>query len=135
MRHFTQYLPSSINFGQFFARFGRHILPVIHCILTGKLEEIYTAVLVRIHELVPQLTPINELSNWEKADRNAVKTQFLGIHLRGCHFHYSQSVWRKIQKLGLSNANHTNSEFKTLIRTFMAFHFSLKIKFDRYIIN
>ena len=106
-----------------FARFGRHVLQVIHCILTGKHEEVYTAVLARIHELVPQLAPIYGMSDWEKGARNAVKTQFPGIHLRGCHFHYSQSVWRKIQKLGLSNIYHTNSDFKTLIRTFMALPF------------
>ena len=107
----------------FFSRFGRHILPVIHCILTGKYEEIYTAVYEGIHELVPQLTPINGMSDWEKGVKNAVKTQFPDIHLRGCHFHYSQCVWRKIQKLGLSNAYYTNSDFKTLIRTFMALPF------------
>ena len=35
-----------------FARFDRHILPIIHCLLSAKHILIYTAVLGRIHELV-----------------------------------------------------------------------------------
>ena len=56
-----------------FARFGRHILPVIHCLLTAKHEELYTAVLAKIHELLPQLIPLNGMSDWEKWARNAIK--------------------------------------------------------------
>ncbi|KAI6650050.1 hypothetical protein LOD99_6265 [Oopsacas minuta] len=94
-----------------FARFGRNVLPVIHCLLTSKHEEIYTVVLARIHELVPKLKPIHGMSDWEKGARNAVKRQFQGIHLRGCHFHYTQCIWRKIQKLSLSTVNHNNADF------------------------
>ena len=56
-----------------FVRFGRHILSVIHCPLTAKYEELYTAVLAKIHEHVPQLIPINGMSDWEKGARNAIK--------------------------------------------------------------
>ena len=63
------------------------------------------------------------MSDWERGARNAVKARFPGILLRGCHFHYSQSVWRKIQRLGLSNAYHSNSDFKTAVRCFMALPF------------
>ena len=72
-----------------FARFQRHVLPVIHCILTSKSEELYTAILAKVHELIPQLMPIHGMSDWEKGARNAVKKQFQGIYLRGCYFHYS----------------------------------------------
>ncbi|KAI6652997.1 hypothetical protein LOD99_4074 [Oopsacas minuta] len=58
-----------------FARFGRNVLPVIHCLLTSKHEEIYTTVLARIHELVPQLKLIYGMSDWEKGARNAVKRE------------------------------------------------------------
>ncbi|KAI6659858.1 hypothetical protein LOD99_14198 [Oopsacas minuta] len=53
-----------------FARIGRNVLPVIHCLLTSKHEEIYTTVLARIHEHVPQLKPIHGMSDWEKGVRN-----------------------------------------------------------------
>ncbi|KAI6654473.1 hypothetical protein LOD99_869 [Oopsacas minuta] len=106
-----------------FARFGRNVLPVIHCLLTSKHEEIYTAVLARIHELVPQLKPIHGMSDWEKGARNAVKREFQGIHLRGCHFHYTQCIWRKVQKLGLSTVYHNNADFKKLVRSFMSLPF------------
>ena len=106
-----------------FGRFQRHVLPVIHCILTSKKEELYTAILAKVHELIPQLIPLHGMSDWEKGARNAVKKQFPGIYLRGCHFHYSQSIWRKVQKLGLSNVYHSNQNFRTLIRAFMSVPF------------
>ena len=58
-----------------------------------------------------------------KGDRNAVKKQFQGIYLRGCYFHYSQSIWRKVQKLGLSNLYHSNQTFRALIRAFKSLPF------------
>ena len=54
------------------------------------------------------------MSDWE---------QFQGIYLRGCYFHYYQSIWRKVQKLGLSNFYHSNQNFRTLIRAFMSIPF------------
>ena len=106
-----------------FARFQRHVLPVIHCILTSKSEELYTAILAKVHEFIPQLMPIHGMSVWEKGARNAVKKQFQGSYLRGCYFHYSQSIWRKVQKLGLSNVYHSNQKFRALIRAFMSLPF------------
>ena len=106
-----------------FVRFQRHVLPVIHCILTSKSEELYTAILAKVYEHIPQLMPIHEMSDWEKGARNAVKRQCQDIYLRGCYFHYSQSIWRKVQKLGLSNVYHSNQKFRALIRAFMSLPF------------
>ena len=63
------------------------------------------------------------MSDWEKGSRNAIKRQFEGIDLRGCYFHFTQSIWRKIHKLGLSNIYHINGDFRTLIRAFMSLPF------------
>ena len=49
-----------------FARFQRHVLPVMHCILTSENEELYTAILAKVHELIPQLIPIHGMSDCEK---------------------------------------------------------------------
>ena len=78
---FLRYHPSFINRGLFSLALDT-VLPVIHCLLTSKHDEIFTAVLARIHELVPQLKPIHGMSYWEKEARNLVKREFQGIHLR-----------------------------------------------------
>ena len=85
-----------------FARIGRHVIPCIHCLLTSKQETLYTALLYKIHELLPQLSRSHGMSDRERAARNAVMTVFPGIHLHGCQFDVAQNIWRKLQKLGLT---------------------------------
>ena len=57
-----------------FARFQRHVLPLIHCILTSKSEELYTAILAKVHELIHQLMPIHGMSEWERGLKCCEKT-------------------------------------------------------------
>ena len=42
---------------------GRHSIPVIHCLMTHKDEELYTAVVLKIKEFLPQLQPKNTTSD------------------------------------------------------------------------
>ena len=88
----------------------QHVLPAIHCLLTGKSEELYKyqAVLSKIQEILPQFLPQIAMSDWEQAARNGFKTLFNGIKLRGCWFHYTQRIWKKVQKINLAHTpRHT----------------------------
>ena len=49
-----------------FASIGGHVIPCIHFFLSGKQEILYTEVLQKIRELVPQLQPIRGMSDWRK---------------------------------------------------------------------
>ena len=51
--------------------------------------------------------------DFEKAIHNAIHT-VLGAHviIQGCFYHLTQSTWRKIQKLGLTDLYRTNEEFR-----------------------
>ena len=102
-----------------FVDFGRHILHGIHCLLTSKSEEIYTATLANIKEIVPQMSPSCAMGDWEQASRNAIKTAYPSITLYGCLFHHNQAVWRKITKLGLVTLFHASSTFKRYIKSIM----------------
>ena len=72
---------------------------------------------------MPQLAPTHGMSDWERAARNAVTTVFPGIHLHGCHFHFAQNIWRKLQKLGLATIYYNNDQFKRLVRAMMVLPF------------
>ena len=63
------------------------------------------------------------MSDWEPAARNAIKEVYPQITVYGCWFHYTQCIWRKTQKLGLSNAFKNNIQIQTFIRQLMAIPF------------
>ena len=39
------------------------------------------------------------LSDFEQSTMNAYEEEFPGIIIKGCHFHMTQSLWRKNQEL------------------------------------
>ena len=66
----------AIQFHQLWTIFivvNQHVIPAIHCLLTGKSEQLYDTLLLNIREIVPQFQPQNSMSDWEQATRNAVK--------------------------------------------------------------
>ena len=44
------------------------------------------------------------ISDFESGLIDAVRNQFPGATHTGCHFHFTQAVWRKVQHLGLVTA-------------------------------
>ena len=81
---------------------NQHVIPAIHCLLTGKSEQLYDTLLSKIREIVPQFQLQNSMSDWEQAARKSVKKIFNGIKLQGCWFHYTQRIWKRFNKLILS---------------------------------
>ena len=55
------------------------------------------------------LQPQRVLSDFERSAMNAYEEVFPGITIKGCHFHMTQSLWRKIQELGLATEYKENS--------------------------
>ena len=57
-----------------FIRIKGHAIPALHILMTSKSEHLYTAVVLAIHELVPEFNPSIAMCDFEKASRNAFKT-------------------------------------------------------------
>ena len=91
--------------------------------LTNKDEELYHAVVHKIQELIPQLQPVSLMSDWEKAPRNAFMQVYQGVRIHGCWFHYTQAIWRKIQKCGLVSNIRGNYELASFVKKVMAIPF------------
>ena len=69
--------------------------------MTGKNENLYTAVVSSFYQYLPVFTPLMATCDLENSPRNS----FLKIpHLTlvGCWFHYTKALHDKIRKLGLS---------------------------------
>ena len=81
---------------------GCHSLPAMHCLMSSKSQDLYIAILEKIANEVPLFRPLASMSDWEPAARNAFKAVYPEIKMYGCWFHYTQRIWAKAQKLGLS---------------------------------
>ena len=103
-----------------FGKFGIHTFPAIHCLLTCKKEELYRAVLLKIRERFPILSPKFAMSDWEKAARNAIKTCFDNITLRGCMFLFNQRIIDHIKTHKLGRLYKNNADFRQFIRAILA---------------
>ena len=99
------------------------ILPAIHCLMTSKSQELYIAILDRNFSNLPNFKPMTVLSDWESAPRNSFKEIYPNININGCWFHYTQHIWAKVQKLGLTQSFHDNIEITKFVKQLMAIPF------------
>ena len=102
------------------AVFRDKALPVASVLMTGKSEALYRKVTAKILELAPDLAPDTFMGDFERASRNALESSFPNARFIGCQFHYSQALWRKCQKLGLTDVYKNNMEFKSFLKKLMS---------------
>jgi hypothetical protein len=81
------------------------------------------------------------ICDFELALITAAESEFIGCRVRGCYFHFSQSLWRKVQALGLVSAYRGNSrdgnKLKKCIQLLMAIGFlptvAVRTSFDNLV--
>ena len=111
------------QFMQLWTIFGilqQHTMPAIHCLLTYKKEKLYKAVILEFQTLLPQISPIFAMSDWEKVARNAIRGCFNNINLSGCMFHYNQRIIDHIKTHLLGRLYKNHEEFRRFIRAILA---------------
>ena len=63
------------------------------------------------------------LTDFEAVAINAVRIEFQGVQNKGCHFHLSQSVYRKVQALGLAAQYASDENLSLFVRHIPALAF------------
>jgi len=96
-------------FAQIYIVFGfdkGYMIPCIYCLTTKRDEILYKKVFSHIKNLCANInlnfSPSKFTSDFELATINACTSILPNVKISACFFHYSQSIWRKIQDLGLS---------------------------------
>lgn len=69
------------------------------------------------------LGAIDVVSDFELSIITAVQTELPNATIRACYFHLTQSLWRRVQDLGLSVPYRTRRQVRELIRKVMAIAF------------
>lgn len=68
--------------------------------MSRKTERAYTAHFNKILSIIQQWQPLTIIVDFEKAAIAAIRTMFPNTTIRGCWFHSSQVVWRKVTNIG-----------------------------------
>ena len=89
-------------------------------LLPGKAEHLYTRYFLLLKEACPQRQIALQLTtlfiDYETAVQNAARTSFPGITIKGCFFHYTQRIWRKVQNTGMQTHYSDNPIIHQFVR-------------------
>ena len=76
-------------------------IPCVYAFLPNKTQVSYTTLCRELHNINNNLAPHTVLIDYEIAVKNALEAVFQGVNVKGCFFHFSKNIWRKIQACGL----------------------------------
>lgn len=88
-----------------------NVLPSVYALLPNKKKKTYIRLLQSLKTLNCNLKPKTVMLDFEIGAMTAFKKEFGDIKIRGCHFHFAQSIWRHIQECGLSKQYKEDSTF------------------------
>ena len=100
--------------------FHGFVIPLVHVLMVTKTVAHYRHVFQEIQARVRALThhrwrPGMVITDFEIALQTAVRGEFPATAVCACYFHFTQSLWRKIQDLGLAVAYRQNRHIKELV--------------------
>ena len=109
-------------FTQLFSIHGNYkgiIIPLVYVLLSSKTSatyyELFNVLRFHVSRLGIVLNPSIIISDFESGLIEAVHQQFPNVLHTGCHFHFTQAVWRKVQELGLS-AQYCSPQYAELTK-------------------
>lgn len=100
-----------------------NVTPVVFAMLPDKRKSTYIRMLNAIRRAIPEWAPETVSADFETAVIEAVNSVFPNAQFHGCFFHFSQSLWRKVQNLGLSSEYNTDQEVRDSVRKCAALAF------------
>lgn len=100
-----------------------NVFPSVFALLPNKMESTYCRLFEALKSIKPELNPDTIMIDFEKAAMNAISKTFPVTKIRGCFFHFTQSVWRHVQQAGLQQKYTEDSEFALQIRMMTALSF------------
>lgn len=94
--------------------FGKTI-PLVYVLLKSKSQQTYTECFTKIRNITSHI-PQNIVIDLEKPLYNALHTVFTTSVINSCAFHFSQSVWRNVQKFNLTSKYKTDTVFRYTVK-------------------
>ena len=120
MEHFLPYLLQLYTVHGF--QQGRNVVGA-YSLLTNKRLETYSELLTQIQILTNHVNPHNIMVYFEQAMIGALRNVYPLVPQKGCLFHLSKNIYRKVQDLGLSQLYLDDEQFRTNIRMIASLSF------------
>ena len=99
-------------------------VPLAFVVISGKKKLDYKRVVTAIKTLIPSKINLKCIvADFESALWKSVPSVFPTVPIRGCVFHWTQAIWRKIQALGLAPTYRDCKGSHTYMRKIMALPF------------
>jgi hypothetical protein len=103
------------------------VIPLCYALLSDKLATTYYSVFNRLRDAASSLgyvlNPSYILSDFEAGLINVVQQQFPNTSHIGCHFHFGQAIWRKVQEQQLSSLYKTDGVVTNFVESCVAIAF------------
>jgi len=103
------------------------LVPLVYCLMANKDAASYRAIFDIIKQRATaagqQFNPSAILSDFQSGLIASVATSFPNARHRGCHFHFCQAIYRKVQALELTATYDTDLQARMQIRQLMALGF------------
>ena len=101
------------------------VLPLVMSLSTGLTIGHYREILQTVKMNIRRVTghifsPTMVISDFENSLLIAVQTELRNARVKGCYFHFCQSLWRKIQNLGLARHYVRHVRLRRCLRKLMA---------------
>ncbi len=107
-------------------------IPCIYAFLPDKTQATYTRLCQQLLNINGNLRPHTVLIDFEIAVKNALEAVFPGVIVKGCFFHLSQNIWRKVQANGLQGRYQTEPAFVEEVGKIAALAFVPEADVQRY---
>ena len=102
---------------------GDFVFHCVFCLLPGKEERLYRRMFDILNQIQPGLSPTTCIADFEVGLQNALVAAYPNIQIQGCFFHFGQSIWRRVQQVGLSRDYISNEEVRLLVKSLVSLAF------------
>ena len=117
-------------FGQLYlihAWYKDEMNPCVFLLLPNRRKNTYLRMLRQLkfqaNQMELQLDPKQIMPDFEIAVIESIKEEFPNAEIKGCHFHHTQCIWRKIQDLGLATVYKENRCVRHWLECFKSLSF------------
>ena len=97
--------------------------PLVFVLMSRRTRDDYHAVLSHLHQLLDNVNAEGFVADFETGLWQALRSIYSDTEIKGCVFHFTQAIWRRIQEEGLTTAYRENDAMHRYLRQLMALPF------------